>query len=179
MVNRMKFAKRLEHLGTETAFEVLAEVNKLKNQGVDVVSFCIGEPDFATPNNIREAAKKAIDDEWTHYGPSAGLDIMRKSAANYISKTRKIDVSPEEVVVTPGGKPIIFFTIIALVNEGDEVIYPNPGYPIYESMAKFMGAKAVPLPLLESKQFNFDIAELKKLVSDKTKLVVLKEVCKY
>lgn len=169
----MEFAKRLDRLGTESAFEVLAEVNALKNKGANILSFCIGEPDFDTPKNIRESAKKAIDENQTHYGPSPGIDLMRKSVAKYISKTRKISVEPEEVMITPGGKTIIFYTFMALVNEGDEVIYPNPGYPIYESMANFVGAKAIPLPLLESKNFTFDINDLKKIVSNKTKLLVL------
>ena len=169
----MKFAGRLKNLGTETAFEVLAKVNNLKNKGIDVVSFCIGEPDFDTPNNIKEAAKKAIDDGYTHYGPSAGLDVLKKSAADYISKTRDINVTPENIVITPGAKPIIFYTMLAFIEEGDEVVYPNPGFPIYESMINFAGGKAIPLPLLESKEFSFDIEDLKKLVNDNTRLVVL------
>jgi len=167
------FADRLKNLGTETAFEVLARVNDLKNKGTNVVSFCIGEPDFATPKNIREAAKKAIDDEWTHYGPSAGLDVLRNSIAKYISQTRNIPVERDNVVVVPGGKPIIFYAVLALVNEGDEVIYPNPGFPIYESMINFVGGKAIPIPLLETKEFSFDIEDFKKLVNDNTKLVIL------
>lgn len=167
------YADRMNDLGTETAFEVLAKVNDLRAHGHNIVSFCIGEPDFATPKNIREAAKKAIDDEWTHYGPSAGLDQLRNTIAKYISKTRGITVGRDNVVVVPGGKPIIFYVILALVNPGDEVIYPNPGYPIYESVTNFVGGKAVPLPLLESKEFSFRAEDLRKIVTNKTKLVVL------
>jgi len=169
----MKIAKRMSRLGTETAFEVLAEVNALKAKGKEIISFAIGEPDFDTPTNIKKAAIDAINDNQTHYNPSAGLIEVRQSCADYIKRTRGIDVDPEEVVVVPGGKPIIFYTILALADEEDEVIYPNPGFPIYESMIDFIGAKAVPLPLLEEKEFSFDIEDLKKIVSDKTKLVIL------
>jgi aspartate/methionine/tyrosine aminotransferase len=169
----MKLAQRMERLGTENAFVVLAEVNKLISQGKDITSFCIGEPDFDTPLNIKKAAIKAIEDGFTHYGPSAGLPQLRKTVADYISETRNIDVKPEEVVVTPGGKPIIFFTILALAGEGDEVLYPNPGFPIYESVINFVGAKPIPIPLLEEKGFSFSVEGLKEIVSDKTKLIIL------
>ncbi len=169
----MEFARRLERLGTENAFVVLAEVNKLKAQGKDIVSFAIGEPDFDTPKNIKDAAMKAIDENYTHYGPSAGLPALRKAIADYISKTRAISVSDDEVVVTPGGKPIIYYSIHALVDEGDEVIYPNPGFPIYESVINFVGAKPVPSPLLEEKKFSLDVDYLKKIITDKTKLIIL------
>jgi len=169
----MQIANRINRLGTETAFEVLAEINKLKAQGKDIISFAIGEPDFDTPFNIIEAGSKALHEGYTHYGPSAGIMPFRESIARYISQSRGIEVSPEEVVVTPGGKPIIFYTLMACVNEGDEVIYPNPGYPIYESMINFVGAKAVPLPLLEEKDFRFDIDKLKEKISDRTKLIII------
>ncbi|MFW6148907.1 MAG: pyridoxal phosphate-dependent aminotransferase [Atribacterota bacterium] len=169
----MQIANRINRLGTETAFEVLAEVNELKSQGKDIVSFAIGEPDFDTPSNIIEAGSKALHEGCTHYGPSAGLMPFRESIARYVSRSRGIEVSPEEVVVTPGGKPVIFYTAMACVNEGDEVIYPNPGYPIYESMINFVGAKAVPLPLLEEKDFRFDIDMLKEKISDRTKLIII------
>ncbi len=169
----MEFAKRLERLGTENAFVVLAEVNKLKAQGKDIVSFAIGEPDFDTPKNIKDRAKKAIDENQTHYGPSAGLPVLRHAIADYISKTRGIHVADDEVVVTPGGKPIIYYAIHALVDEGDEVIYPNPGFPIYESVINFVGAKPVPSPLLEEKKFSLDVDYLKKIITDKTKLIIL------
>ncbi len=169
----MKFPERIRAIGTETSFEVLAQVTKLRNKGIDVVSFCIGEPDFDTPPNIKEAGKKAIDDGWTHYCPSPGLDLMKDAAVRFLKRTRNVDVDPERIIICPGGKPVIFFTMLAIIEEGDEVIYPNPGYPIYESMAEFSGAKAVPLPILESKQFTFDINDLKARITDKTKLLVI------
>jgi len=169
----MQISNRMKRLGTETAFEVLAEVNKLKAKGKDIISFAIGEPDFDTPLNIIEAGSKALHEGYTHYGPSAGLMPFRESIARYISRTRGIEVNPEEVVVTPGAKPIIFFSILSCINEGDEVIYPNPGFPIYESVINFIGAKAVPLPLLEEKDFRFDIDMLKDKITDKTKLIII------
>jgi len=160
-------------LGTENAFKVLAEVNKLKSQGKDIISFGLGEPDFDTPANIKEAAINAIKQNYTHYGPSAGLPALREAIAKYISRTRKIDVSPEEVVVTPGGKPVIFYTIFCLINPGDEVIYPNPGYQIYESIINFVGAKAIPVPMIEEKAFSMDVGQLESLITPKTKMLVL------
>src|SRR5690242_12958575 len=130
----LRLAKRMARLGTETAFEVLVKARALEAKGRDVVHLEIGEPDFDTPGNIIEAASDALHKGFTHYGPSAGLPPLRETIANYISETRRVTVSPDEVVVVPGGKPIIFFTILALVEDGDEVIYPNPGFPIYESM---------------------------------------------
>ncbi len=168
------YAERMARLGTETAFEVLAEVNKLRAEGKDVISFCIGEPDFDTPQYIINAAKKALDDGYTHYGPSAGLLEFREVCADYLNKTRKgVRYSADEIVVTPGAKPIMFYTILALVNEGDEVIYPNPGFPIYESMINFVGAKPVPLPLLEEKGFVFDVQALESAITRKTKLLIV------
>lgn len=169
----MQIADRMNRLGTETAFEVLAEVNKLKARGKDIISFAIGEPDFDTPANIIEAGSKALQEGHTHYGPSAGLMPFRESIARYISRTRGIKVSAEEVVVTPGAKPIIFYSILACVNEDDEVIYPNPGFPIYESVINFVGARAVPLPLLEEKDFRFDMEMLKEKITDKTKMIII------
>lgn len=166
-------AKSMSRLGTETAFEVLVRAKALEAQGRDVVHLEIGEPDFNTPANISEAAIKAIREGWTHYGPAAGLPELRKAIAEYISRTRKIDVVPDEVVVTPGGKPIIFFPILALIEEGDEVIYPNPGFPIYESMINFAGGKAVPLRIGEEKDFTIDVNELKSKINSKTKLIII------
>jgi aspartate/methionine/tyrosine aminotransferase len=166
-------AKSMGRLGTETAFEVLVKAKALEAQGRDVVHLEIGEPDFNTPANISEAAIKAIREGWTHYGPAAGLPELRKAIADYVSKTRKIDVIPDEVVVTPGGKPIIFFPILALIEEGDEVIYPNPGFPIYESMINFVGGKAVPLPIREENNFTIDVNELKSKINSKTKLIII------
>ncbi|PID59117.1 aspartate aminotransferase [candidate division KSB3 bacterium] len=168
------YAKRMSRLGTETAFSVLDQVKKLEAEGKSIISFCIGEPDFDTPLHIREAGKKAIDDGYTHYGPSAGLLNVRQSCADYLNSTRKnVHYNADEIIITPGGKPIMFYTILALVDQGDEVIYPNPGFPIYESMIDFVGARAVPLPLLEEKEFVFDVAELERLISPKTKLLIL------
>jgi len=169
----MLIADRMNNLGTENAFKVLAEVNKLKSQGKDIISFGLGEPDFDTPSNIKESAINAIRQNYTHYGPSAGIPALREAIANYISKTRKIKVDPDEVVVTPGGKPVIFYSILCLINPGDEVLYPNPGYPIYESIINFAGAKAVPVPIIEEKNFSLDVGLLKKLITSKTKMLVL------
>ena len=169
----MKLAERMNRLGTETAFEVLARARALEAKGKEIIHLEIGEPDFDTPKNITERAKKALDQGFTHYGPSAGLPETRAAIAEYISRTRKITVTPEEVVVTPGGKPIMFFVILALINEGDEVIYPNPGFPIYESMINFVGGKAVPIPIREQNDFDIDLGELTPLLNSKTKLIIL------
>ena len=169
----MKLAKRMERLGTETAFEVLAKAKKLEAEGKSIIHLEIGEPDFDTPDNIREAAIKSIKAGDTHYTPSPGIVEHRKVIAEYMSRTRGLDFTMDDVVVTPGGKPVMFFAILALVDEGDEVIYPNPGFPIYESMINFVGGKAIPIPLREEKEFAFDIEEFKKLVTDKTKLVII------
>ncbi|MFQ6091797.1 MAG: pyridoxal phosphate-dependent aminotransferase [bacterium] len=169
----MKFAKRMSQLGTETAFDVLAEVEKLKAQGRDIVSFSIGEPDFNTPEHIKQAGIKAIEENQTHYGPSAGIRPLQEAICRYISETRGIPVEPDEVVVTPGAKPIMFFSLLTCVEEGDEVLYPNPGFPIYESVINFVGARAVPTPLLEEKEFRFDVEELKRRVTPKTRFIIL------
>ena len=167
----MKLAQSYSRLGTETAFEVLARA--LEAQGRKIVHLEIGEPDFDTPANIREAAKKALDRGYTHYGPSAGLPEARKAVAEYVSKTRAVPVAPEETLIVPGGKPILFFSIMALVDPGDEIIYPNPGFPIYESMINYVGGKAVPLPIREENDFDFDPAEFERLLTPKTKLVIV------
>ena len=169
----MKFAERMSRLGTETAFEVLAQVNALKAQGREIIAFSIGEPDFETPVNIRDAAKQALDDEMTHYGPSAGLMDFREACASEVNRIRGTQYGAQNVIVTPGAKPIMFFGILALVDAGDEVIYPNPGFPIYESMIDFVGGKAVPLPLEEKHSFSFDVEKLESLVSDNTQLLIL------
>ncbi len=169
----MRLAERMNRLGTETAFEVLAKAKALEAQGREIIHLEIGEPDFDTPRHIREAAKKALDEGYTHYGPAAGMPQLREAIAKSIGETRGIQVNPEQVVVTPGAKPIMFFSILALVQEGDEVIYPNPGFPIYESVINFAGAKAVPIPLREERAFSFDVEELRSLITDKTRLIVL------
>ncbi|MCB0726285.1 MAG: pyridoxal phosphate-dependent aminotransferase [Ignavibacteriae bacterium] len=169
----MIYADRMSNLGTETAFEVLAKARKLEAEGKNIIHLEIGEPDFPTPENICEAAIASIRAGDTHYTPSAGIPEMRNCIAKYINKTRGIEVHPDEVVMTPGAKPIMFFTILALINEGDEVIYPNPGFPIYESMINFVGGKPVPLQLKEEMGFAFDVADLKKLITPKTKMVII------
>jgi len=167
------YAERMKSLGTETAFEVLAKARALEKQGKDIVHLEIGEPDFDTPRNIKDAAIKALNEGYTHYVPSAGISELRQAIADYISKTRNLKVAPEEVVVTPGGKPIMFYTILALVNPGDEVLYPNPGFPIYESLINFVGAKPVPIPLEEKNDFSLDREYVKKMITKKTKLIIL------
>ena len=169
----MRTAIRMSRLGTETAFEVLAKARALEAKGKEVVHLEIGEPDFDTPKNIREAAKNAIDKGFTHYGPSAGLPELRRTIAEYIGKSRNISVDPDEVVVTPGAKPIIFFSILTWLRPGDEVILPSPGFPIYESMVNFVGAKPVLLPLREENNFSFTVDDFKKLVTPLTKMVIL------
>ncbi len=169
----LRLAQRMSRLGTETAFEVLVKARALEKQGKDIVHLEIGEPDFDTPANIVEAAVDALHKGYTHYGPSAGLPDLRQAIADEVSATRGIKVTPEEVVVVPGGKPIIFFTILALADEGDEVIYPNPGFPIYESMINFVGAKAVPVKLREERDFRLDVNELADKITDKTKLIII------
>ncbi|MDP8255753.1 MAG: pyridoxal phosphate-dependent aminotransferase [Candidatus Alcyoniella australis] len=169
----MKFADRMSRLGTETAFEVLAKARALQAQGRSVIELEIGEPDFDTPRHIIEAMKQALDSGYTHYSPSAGLPDLRKAIAHDAGKRRGIELDSDMVVVTPGAKPIMFFTIMALVNEGDEVIYPNPGFPIYESVINFVGAKPVPIRLREELDFVFDVDELAALITPKTKLLIL------
>jgi aspartate/methionine/tyrosine aminotransferase len=169
----LRLAKRMARLGTETAFEVLAKAKALETQGRDIIHLEIGEPDFDTPPNIIGAATDALHKGFTHYGPSAGLPQLRETIAQYVSETRHVSVTPEEVVVVPGGKPIIFFSILALAEEGDEIIYPNPGFPIYESMIDYVGAKAVPIRLREEMDFRLDVDELAGLINDRTKLIIL------
>jgi len=171
--HELHLAKRMARLGTETAFEVLVKARALEAKGRDIVHLEIGEPDFDTPGNIIGAATDALHKGFTHYGPSAGLPQLRETIAQYVSETRAVNVTPEEVVVVPGGKPIIFFTILALAEEGDEVIYPNPGFPIYESMINYVGAKAVPIRLREEMDFRLDVDELAGLINDRTRLLIL------
>jgi aspartate/methionine/tyrosine aminotransferase len=169
----VKLAERIGLLGVESAFDVLVKARGLEAKGRNIVHLEIGEPDFPTPPHIVEAAKRALDEGWTHYGPTQGLPELREAIAAYVSRTRGIQVGPQHVCVVPGGKPIIFFPLIALLEPGDEVIYPNPGFPIYESMIRFLGAKPVPMPLVESRGFSFDMNLFRDRLSDKTKLVIL------
>jgi len=169
----LRLAKRMSRLGTETAFEVLVRARALEAQGKNIIHLEIGEPDFDTPANVVQAGVEALQQGFTHYGPAAGLPELRQAIADDVAKTRGIKVTPEEVVVVPGGKPIIFFTMLALIEEGDEVIYPNPGFPIYESMINFLGAKPVPIQIREDRDFSLDVNELKGLITDRTKLIII------
>ena len=167
------FADRMSLLGTETAFEVLAKAKKLEAQGKNVVHLEIGEPDFDTPQYIIDAACLALNSGYTHYTPAPGIPEVRETIAEYVRKHKKVDTSAEEIVIVPGGKPIMFFSIMATVNPGDEVIYPNPGFPIYESVIRFVGGKAVPIPLREENQFRLDVNELAQLITPKTKMLII------
>ena len=171
--SKLRLAKRMTRLGTETAFEVLVKAKALEVQGRDIVHLEIGEPDFDTPANIIDAACDALHNKFTHYGPSAGMPELRETIAQHVGATRGVSVAAEEVVIVPGGKPIIFFSILALAEDGDEIIYPNPGFPIYESMIHFVGAKPVPIRLREEMDFRLDVAELTSLINDRTKLIII------
>ena len=169
----MRYAERMNQLGTETAFEVLAKARALEAKGRSIVHLEIGEPDFDTPAPIRAAAARALDEGFTHYGPSAGLPEVREAIAAFISKDRGLTVGPDQVVVTPGGKPVLTFAIMACVDPGDEVVVPDPGFPIYESVVRFIGAKPVPMALREDRGFRMGAAELEPLLTKKTRMVVL------
>lgn len=163
----------MQRIGVESAFDVLARARELEASGRDIVHLEIGEPDFPTPAHIVEAAKRALDEGWTHYGPTQGLPELREAIAAYISRTRAIDAGPQHVCVVPGGKPIIFFPMLALLEPGDEVIYPSPGFPIYESMIRFLEATPVPIPLLEDRGFSFDLDRLRDSLTPRTRLLIL------
>ena len=169
----MKLASRMERIGVEGAFDVLVRARALEAQGKHVIHLEIGEPDFPTPQHIVEAGKQALDAGWTHYGPTQGLPELREAIAAHVSSTRGIAVGADRVCVTPGGKPIMFFPMLALLEPGDEVIYPNPGFPIYESMIRFLGAVPVPIPLVEERGFSFDLNVFRDKLSDRTRLVIL------
>jgi len=169
----LRLAERMSRLGTETAFEVLNKARALERQGKQIIHLEIGEPDFNTPENIVEAGIEGLRKGWTHYGPSAGLPELRQAIAEYVSRTRAVKVSCDEVVVVPGGKPIIFFAMLSLIDPGDEVIYPNPGFPIYESMIRYLDGRAVPIRLREERDFSLDVSELASLITDQTKLIIL------
>ncbi|HLZ20536.1 MAG TPA: pyridoxal phosphate-dependent aminotransferase [Ktedonobacterales bacterium] len=169
----MKFAKRMGQLGTETAFEVLVRAKALEAQGRDVVHLEIGEPDFDTPAHITEAACEALRQGHTHYTPAPGIPELREAIAHDATERRGVAFDPADVVVTPGGKPIMFFAILALVDEGDEVIYPNPGFPIYESMIQFVGGTPIPMPIEEARDFSLDVDRLCDAIGPRTRLVIL------
>jgi aspartate/methionine/tyrosine aminotransferase len=169
----MKLAARMARIGTETAFEAAARARALEATGRSVIHLEIGEPDFDTPANIREAAKRALDRGATHYTPTVGIPELRTAIANDATARKGFAVTPDRVVVVPGGKPVMFFAILALIDEGDEVIYPDPGFPIYESMVDYVGGKAVPCPIRQENGFRLDPNELNSLVTPRTKLVIL------
>jgi aspartate/methionine/tyrosine aminotransferase len=169
----IKLAEKMSRMGTESAFEVLAKAQSLEQQGRNIVHLEIGAPDFPTPAHIVAAGKQALDEGWTKYGPTQGLADFREAIAAHISETRGIQVGAEHVCVVPGAKPIMFFTMMALVEPGDEVIYPDPGFPIYESIIRFLNAVPVPVPLVEERGFSFDLNVLRDRLSAKTKMVVL------
>jgi aspartate/methionine/tyrosine aminotransferase len=169
----MKIAQAAARLGSESAFEVLVRARALEAAGRQVVHLEIGEPDFPTPPHVAEAGARAIQDGHTHYGPAVGLPELRRAIAEQVERIQGVTVSPDQVVVTPGGKPIMFFTLMALVDPGDEVIYPDPGFPIYRSMIDYVGGRAMPLALRERRNFRFDLAELQQLISARTKLIIL------
>ena len=169
----MRLAARMDRIGTETAFEAAARARALEATGRSVIHLEIGEPDFDTPANIREAAKRALDEGATHYTPTVGIPELRAAIAADATARKGFAVTPDRVVVTPGGKPIMFFAILALIGDGDEVIYPDPGFPIYESMANCVGGKAVPCPVRQENGFRLDPSELASLVTSRTRLVIL------
>ena len=169
----MQLAARMSRIGIESAFEVLQRARALEAQGKHIIHLEIGQPDFPTPAHVKEAAKRAIDDGWTGYGPTPGYQDVRDAIADYISTTRGIHVEGDNVVVVPGGKPVMFFSMLAVLEPGDEVIYPNPGFPIYESVINFLGATPVPVPLVEERGFSFDLDVFASKLSSRTKMVVL------
>jgi aspartate/methionine/tyrosine aminotransferase len=169
----ISIAERMDHIGQETAFEVLVRAKALEARGRSVIHLEIGEPDFDTPSHIIARAQQALEEGATHYGPGAGIPVLRQAVTRYLKKWRGLDVDPSRVVVTPGAKPIMFFAILALVNPGDEVMYPDPGFPIYESMVRFVGGVPVPMPLREERRFRFDPDEFRDRVSDKTRLIII------
>jgi aspartate/methionine/tyrosine aminotransferase len=169
----MHLAEKMSRLQTESAYEVLAKARALEAKGKHIIHLEIGEPDFPTPPHVIEAGKRALDEGWTKYGPTPGLPDFREAIAADVSRTRNVKVHADNVCVVPGGKPTIFFSMVALLEPGDEVIYPNPGFPTYESMIRFLQAVPVPIPLVESRNFSFDLNTFHDRLSSKTKLVIL------
>jgi aspartate/methionine/tyrosine aminotransferase len=173
VLNKLRLAERMSRLGTESAFEVLVRARELEARGNEIIHLEIGEPDFPTAPHIVEAAARALRDGWTHYGPPAGLPQLRQAVAEDVGTRRGIRVDPAEVVVTPGGKPIMFFTILALVDRDDEVLYPNPGFPIYESMIRFVDGRPVPYALPEARDFDVNVDEILGKITERTRLIIL------
>lgn len=172
-LHKLRLAERMSRLGTESAFEVLVRARELEARGHDIIHLEIGEPDFPTAPHIVEAAARALQDGWTHYGPPAGLPELREAVAEDVSRRRGIAMDPAEVVITPGAKPILFFIILALVEKDDEVLYPNPGFPIYDSMIRFVGGRPVPYSLAEKLNFDVDVAEIEGKITRRTRLIIL------
>jgi aspartate/methionine/tyrosine aminotransferase len=170
---KLRLAERMYRLGTETAFEVAARARALEAEGKPIIHLEIGEPDFDTPANVRKAASEALNEGYTHYGPAVGLPELRQAIADYAGKNRGLTFDPANVIVTPGAKPIMFYAIMALIEPGDEVIYPNPGFPIYDSMINFLGGVAAPLQLSERRDFRINVEELESKVSSKTRMIIL------
>ena len=173
VASKLRLAERMSRLGTESAFDVLVRARELEARGKEIIHLEIGEPDFPTAPHIVEAAARALRDGWTHYGPPAGLPQLRQAIAEDAGTRRAIRIDPAEVVVTPGGKPIMFFTILALVDRDDEVLYPNPGFPIYESMIRFVNGRPVPYALPEERDFDVDVDEILGKITDRTRLIIL------
>jgi aspartate/methionine/tyrosine aminotransferase len=172
-MSEARVASRMSRIGTETAFAVLGRARALEAQGKDIIHLQLGEPDFDTPQNIVDAAVEALRSGWTHYGPAAGDPELRAAISTYIARSRDAHYTPEQVIVTPGGKPIMFYLMLALLESGDEAIYPDPGFPIYRSMIEFSGARAVPLPLREEREFRLDVQELAGLITPRTRLLII------
>ena len=169
----MQLSSRMASIGTETAFEAAARARALEATGRSIIHLEIGEPDFDTPANVRDAAKRALDDGWTHYGPPLGLPALREAIAADATARKGFAASPDHVVVTPGAKPIMFYAIEALVEAGVEVIFPDPGFPIYESMTRFCGGTPVRLPIRQELEFRIDLDELERLITPRTRLLIL------
>jgi aspartate aminotransferase len=169
----MRLAQKMSRIGTESAYEVLARARELEKQGKNIIHLEIGEPDFPTPAHVIEAGKRALDEGWTKYGPTPGFPELREAIAAYVSRTRGIKAGADQVCVVPGGKPIMYFSMVALLEPGDEVVYPNPSFPIYESMIRFLEAKPVPIPLVEDRGFSFDLETLRNSLTPRTKMVIL------
>ena len=169
----IRFAERMDHIGTEGAFEVLAKARRLEAQGRDIVHLEIGEPDFATPDNIVEAAVGALQSGYTHYTPAGGIMEARQAVAGFVQRRLGVDVDPAEVVLVPGSKNVLLFTLLACIEPGDEVIYPDPGYPVYASLINFIRAVPVPIRLREERQFRIDLDELGALITPRTRLLIV------
>ncbi len=169
----MKIAERISRLVVESAFDVLLKARSLEAEGRHIIHLEIGEPDFNTPQPIIDAAKEALDQGWTHYGPPQGLPACREAVASYVSRTRNVSVSAKNVCMVPGAKPMLFFPVLALIEAGDEVLYPDPAFPIYRSLINFLGAKPVPMPLREARGFSLDLDHVRDSLTDRTKLIIL------